>query len=64
MNINQLIEIVKKKLKNDIKTDKIEMEDKSFLQELHFLNSPGKWSHSITQPFHCEIHFQLFSPNI
>jgi len=35
MNINQLIEIVKNKLNNNIVCDKIEIEDKTFLHKSH-----------------------------
>ena len=35
MNINQLTEIVKKKLKNNISCDKIEIHDKTFLHKNH-----------------------------
>ena len=34
MNINQLIEIVKNKLNKNILCDKIEVEDKTFLQKV------------------------------
>lgn len=43
MNINDLIAIVKKKLINEIKIEKIEVEDKSFLHKNHSGNQPGKY---------------------
>ena len=43
MNINELIAIVKKKLINEIKIEKIEVEDKSFLHKNHSGNQPGKY---------------------
>ena len=43
MNINQLIEIVKNKLHNNIPCDKIEIEDKSFLHKNHISNSKNKF---------------------
>jgi BolA protein len=44
MNINDLIAIVKKKLINEIKIEKIEVEDKSFLHKNHSEPSRGKVS--------------------
>ena len=43
MNINQLIEIVKKKLKNNISCDKIEIHDKTFLHKNHASNDKSKF---------------------
>jgi BolA family transcriptional regulator, general stress-responsive regulator len=43
MNINDLIAIVKKKLKNQINLENIEIEDKSFLHKNHPGNQPGKF---------------------
>jgi BolA protein len=43
MNINDLIAIVKKKLINEIKIEKIEVEDKSFLHKNHPGHQEGKF---------------------
>ena len=43
MNINDLIAIVKKKLINEIKIEKIEVEDKSFLHKNHLGNQADKF---------------------
>ena len=43
MNINQLIEIVKNKLNNNILCEKIEIEDKSFLHKNHTTNNKDKF---------------------
>ena len=43
MNINQLTEIVKKKLKNNISCDKIEIHDKTFLHKNHASNDKNKF---------------------
>jgi BolA protein len=43
MNINDLIAIVKKKLINEIKIEKIEVEDKSFLHKNHLGHQEGKF---------------------
>ena len=43
MNINQLTEIVKKKLKNNISCDKIEIQDKTFLHKNHTSNDKNKF---------------------
>ena len=43
MNINELIAIVKKKLINKIKIEKIEVEDKSFLHKNHSGHQEGKF---------------------
>tara|TARA_B100001540_G_scaffold13892_1_gene12125 strand:- start:138 stop:398 length:261 start_codon:yes stop_codon:yes gene_type:complete len=43
MNINQLTEIVKKKLKNNISCDKIEIQDKTFLHKNHVSNEKNKF---------------------
>ena len=43
MDINNLIAIVKKKLKNEIIIEKIEVEDKSFLHKNHSGHQEGKF---------------------
>ena len=43
MNINQLIEIVKKKLNKNILCDKIEVEDKTFLHKNHSSHDKNKF---------------------
>ncbi len=43
MNINDLIAIIKKKLKNEIVIEKIEIEDKSFLHKNHKGHQDGKF---------------------
>jgi len=43
MNINQLIEIVKIKLKKNIVCDKIEIEDKTFLHKNHKTHNKKKF---------------------
>ena len=43
MNINELIAIVKKKLKRDIILEKINVEDKSFLHKGHKGNNENKF---------------------
>jgi len=43
MDINNLIAIVKKKLKNEIVIEKIEIEDKSFLHKNHSGHQEGKF---------------------
>ncbi len=43
MNINQLIETVKKKLQKNIPINKIEIEDKSFLHKNHASNDKNKF---------------------
>ena len=43
MDINDLIAIVKKKLKNNILIEKINIEDKSFLHKNHSGNQKGKF---------------------
>ena len=43
MDINQLIAIVKKKLKNQISIENISIEDKSFLHKNHAGNQDGKY---------------------
>ena len=48
MNINNLIAIVKKKLINDIKIEKIDIEDKSFLHKNHSGNQKDKFHLKIT----------------
>jgi len=42
MNINQLIEIVKRKLNNNFDCDKIKIEDKTFLHKKHITNEKKK----------------------
>ena len=48
MNINQLTEIVKKKLKNNILCDKIEIQDKTFLHKNHPGHESNKFHLKIT----------------
>ena len=43
MDINNLIAIVKKKLNNNIKIEKIEIEDKQFLHKNHSGHQEGKF---------------------
>ena len=43
MNINQLIEIVKNKLHENIVCDKIEVEDKTFLHKSHVSHDKNKF---------------------
>jgi|TARA_B100000586_G_scaffold255045_1_gene216785 BolA protein len=43
MNINQLIEIVKKKINQNILCDKVEVEDKTFLHRNHRSYQNGKF---------------------
>ena len=43
MDTNQLIDIVKIKLKNNIDCDKIEIEDKTFLHKNHKSNDKNKF---------------------
>ena len=43
MNINQLIEIVKNKLKQNIVCDKIKVEDKTFLHKHHKSHKKNKF---------------------
>tara|TARA_Y100001970_G_scaffold218734_1_gene268299 strand:- start:5907 stop:6167 length:261 start_codon:yes stop_codon:yes gene_type:complete len=43
MNINDLIAIIKKKLKNEIVFEKIEIEDKTFLHKNHKGHQDGKF---------------------
>ena len=43
MNINQLIEIVKSKLNENFKCDKIEIEDKTFLHKTHNTHDKNKF---------------------
>jgi len=43
MNINQLIEIVKNKLHENIVCDKIEVEDKTFLHKSHSSHDKNKF---------------------
>jgi len=43
MDINDLIAIVKKKLKNQINIESIKIEDKSFLHKNHAGNQEGKF---------------------
>ena len=48
MDINELIAIVKKKLKNQIHIENINIEDKSFLHRSHKGNQEGKFHLKIT----------------
>ena len=43
MNINQLIEIVKSKIKKNIKCDNVIIEDKTFLHEKHISHDKKKF---------------------
>ena len=43
MDINQLIEIVKRKINQNISCDKIEVEDKTFLHQSHRSHQSGKF---------------------
>ena len=43
MNINQLIEIVKNKIKKNIKCDNVVIEDKTFLHEKHISHDKNKF---------------------
>ena len=43
MNINDLIAIVKKKIKNEINVEEIIIEDKSFLHKKHIGNIIGRY---------------------
>ena len=43
MNINQLIEIVKNKIKKNIKCDNVIIEDKTFLHEKHVSHDKKKF---------------------
>ena len=43
MDINQLQEIVKKKINQNIKCEKIDIEDKTFLHKKHKSNELGKF---------------------
>ena len=48
MEINKLIELVKKKISREITLQKINVEDKSFLHKSHINNSPNKYHIKIT----------------
>ena len=48
MEINKLIELVKKKITKEINIQKINVEDKSFLHKSHINNSPNKFHIKIT----------------
>ena len=48
MDINELIAIVKKKLKNQIHIENMNIEDKSFLHRSHKGNQEGKFHLKIT----------------
>ena len=48
MNITELITIVKKKIQDEIKIEKIVIEDKSFLHKKHLGNQEGKYHLKIT----------------
>ena len=43
MDINQLIEIVKRKINQNISCDKVEVEDKTFLHQSHQSHQNGKF---------------------
>ena len=43
MDINQLISIVKKKISENIKTESLTIEDKTFLHKNHETHSKGKY---------------------
>ena len=43
MDINQLIEIVKRKINQNISCDKVEVEDKTFLHQGHKSHQNGKF---------------------
>ena len=48
MDINQLIEIVKKKILENIKIEKINVEDKTYLHKEHKSHSIGKFHLKLT----------------
>jgi BolA family transcriptional regulator, general stress-responsive regulator len=48
MNINQLIKIVEKKLKNKLKIEYLKIEDKSFLHKNHKTNDKKKFHLKLT----------------
>ena len=48
MEINKLIEIIKEKISNEIVTQEISIEDKSFLHKGHKNNTPHKFHIKIT----------------
>jgi BolA family transcriptional regulator, general stress-responsive regulator len=48
MNINDLIAIVKKKLKDEIVIEKIDVEDKSFLHKNHLGHQEGRFHLKLT----------------
>jgi len=48
MDINELIAIIKKKLRKEINIDSIDIEDKSFLHKNHPGNQKGKFHLKIT----------------
>ena len=48
MNINDLIAIVKKKIKEEIVIEKIDIEDKSFLHKNHSGHQEGKFHLKLT----------------
>ena len=45
MDINQLIEIVKRKINQNISCDKVEVEDKTFLHQSHQSHQNGQISY-------------------
>ena len=55
MEINKLIEIIKKKIAKEIVFQEINIEDKSFLHKNHKNNSPNK--------FHIKIISTIISTN-
>ena len=48
MNINELIAIVKNKLKKNVMIENVKIEDKSFLQKKHHGHQEGKFHLKIT----------------
>ena len=48
MDINDLISIVKKKIIDNVKIEKIDIEDKSFLHKNHSSNEKGKFHLKLT----------------
>ena len=48
MDINELIAIVKSKLQNQLDTENVNIEDKSFLHKSHVGNKEGKFHLKIT----------------
>ena len=48
MNINQLISIIKKKIKNNVLLEDINIEDKTFLHKSHKTHREGKFHLKLT----------------